>query len=71
MAHVNVTHTHSAGIADRISAIVRTLVEKNAQHRAYHRTMLELQSLSHHELTDLGLHRGDIRSVAYQSTYGK
>ena len=32
--------------------------------RNYHRTVSELNALSNRELNDLGLHRGDIRSVA-------
>ncbi len=39
--------------------------------RVYSVTYNELARLSNNELFDLGLNRSDIKSVAYEATYGK
>lgn len=39
--------------------------------RAYSVTYNELARLSNIELYDLGLNRSDIKSAAYEATYGK
>lgn len=70
MAYATTTNIE-AGLFDRIANAFHAFTAKNAQHRAFRKTVLELQSLSSHELNDLGLNRGDIHDVAYQSTFGK
>jgi uncharacterized protein YjiS (DUF1127 family) len=40
-----------------------------AQHRAYRETVAELSRLSDAELRDIGLHRGDIHSIAMETHY--
>ena len=70
MAYDTTTHIE-AGLFDRMVNAFRAFTAKNAQHRAFRKTVLELESLSSHELNDLGLIRGDILEVAYQSTFGK
>lgn len=37
----------------------------------YNSTYKELYRLSDRELSDLGLCRGDIRDIAYETSYGK
>lgn len=39
--------------------------------RVYNATYSELNSLSNKELFDLGIDRSDIKSAAYEATYGK
>ena len=41
-----------------------------SKHRAYKQTYKELNSLTNHELYDLGFDRGMIKHVAYEATYG-
>ena len=49
--------------------ILRGLVERFLKYRLYRATLNELQGLSARELDDLGLHRSQLRAVAYESTY--
>ncbi|MBT0956227.1 DUF1127 domain-containing protein [Alphaproteobacteria bacterium KMM 3653] len=37
--------------------------------KAYRATLNELQELSNRELSDLGMHRSNLRSIAYQAVY--
>ena len=53
----------------RISGFIRDVVTSAVQYRLYRKTLAELQSLSDHELDDLGLTRATLRSVAYGSVY--
>ena len=53
----------------RLTGFFRDVVKSAAQYRLYRKTLAELQSLSDHELTDLGLNRSALRSVAYGSVY--
>lgn len=49
---------------------VAALVAAFAQAQQYRRTYDELSRLSDRELADLGMNRGNLRSVAYQAVYG-
>jgi uncharacterized protein YjiS (DUF1127 family) len=42
---------------------------KLAKHKAYRETVAELSKLSDAELRDIGLHRGDIHSIAMETHY--
>lgn len=44
-----------------------TLTDRIRGWRRYRSTLAELNSLSNRELSDLGIHRADIRAVAKQS----
>ena len=46
-----------------------SLVERLARYRTYRQTMGELASLSDRELSDLGLTRADIGTVAREAAY--
>lgn len=43
--------------------------QKLAQFAAYQRTVRELAALDNRQLNDLGIHRGDIKSVARLSAF--
>ncbi len=45
------------------------LVRRYSQYRSYRQTLDELQSLSDRELADLGVHRSQLRSIAYRAAY--
>ncbi len=53
----------------RLSTVFRGFARKIAQYRVYRNTLAELQQLGDHELTDLGMNRSVLRSVAYKSAY--
>jgi uncharacterized protein YjiS (DUF1127 family) len=44
-----------------------SLKERLARHRRYNRTIKELLFLSDRELSDLGIHRADIRRIAREA----
>lgn len=46
------------------------LSERSRQYRAYRTTLAELDSLSDRELSDLGISRMSVRSIARQSVFG-
>jgi uncharacterized protein YjiS (DUF1127 family) len=39
--------------------------------RVYRQTYKELNSLTNHQLSDLGLNRGSIEQIAFESAYGR
>ena len=62
MAYVNVTNAPS--IADRFNALLAGMATRRTQRRVYRATFDELSSLSNRELSDLGMCRSQIRSIA-------
>lgn len=71
MAYVANTQTANAGIVDRIAAFFKTVAERNAQYLVFRQTVNELSELSTRELADLGIHRGNINTIAKEAAYGK
>ena len=45
------------------------LSTRYAQYRTYRQTLEELERLSERELADLGIHRAQLRSIAYKAAY--
>ena len=43
---------------------------RHASRRIYKTTLNELNNLSNRELADLGMHRTELRSVAWEAAYG-
>jgi len=54
-----------------LSAWLYAAMRRFADYRLYRRSVSELYDLSVRELADLGLHRGEIRRVAYETVYGQ
>jgi len=54
-----------------IIKVYTTLRNASNKHRIYSSTLKELNRLSDKELTDIGLHKGDIENIARQTAYGK
>lgn len=73
MAHANVSNVRGAGfgLKDAIAALVRSFNEGAARRRIYKRTVAELSALTDRDLTDLGIHRMQIRRVALDAANGK
>jgi uncharacterized protein YjiS (DUF1127 family) len=42
-----------------------------AKRALYRKTITELQSLTGHELADLGIHRSAIKGIAHEAAFGK
>ena len=56
-------------LAGRSSAWIETVKARVARYRVYRDTLNELSGLSNRDLADLGLHRSELRRVAYQAAY--
>ncbi|MBE0454568.1 MAG: DUF1127 domain-containing protein [Roseovarius sp.] len=63
-------HSAAASVGEELRRAVNAAMQRLADHRAYRRTIHELSDLSTHDLADLGLHRSEIRRVAYETVYG-
>ncbi|WP_299148847.1 DUF1127 domain-containing protein [uncultured Tateyamaria sp.] len=73
MAYYNDINTRS-DLVERIlgaaARILETAAERRAQNRIYRTTLGELDALSNRELADLGMHRSELKRVAWESAYG-
>ncbi len=59
-----------AGLRDRLSTRLAAVRADYARWRTYRKTVAELAALSNRDLTDLGLSRSMISSVAHEAAYG-
>lgn len=69
MAHVTHSTYANTGLMQRLTSLFADLKQRRAQYRVYRTTLKELQTLTSRELADLGLHRSEIRRVAYHAAY--
>lgn len=60
----------STSIWQRLSDLAMGLGQRRAQGQAYHTTVRELSAMSERDLTDIGIHRADIPTIAQQVAYG-
>ena len=49
--------------------LLNGLSKRFAQYRTYRQTLTELETLSDRELADLGIHRSNLRGIAYRAAY--
>ena len=67
------THTDRAlsgtSIWHRLSDLRVNLAERRAQDRVYRATVNELSAMSDRDLTDVGVHRADIETIAQEAAY--
>lgn len=68
MAYINTATTPS--IFARIGAGFEAIATRYKKYRLYRETFDGLNALTNRELADLGLSRGELRTVAFDSTYG-
>ncbi|WP_298297776.1 DUF1127 domain-containing protein [uncultured Litoreibacter sp.] len=54
---------------DRVRAAIADFSERAANARVYRTTAAELNALSGRELADLGIHRSEIKRLAYEAAY--
>ncbi|MGV8952552.1 MAG: DUF1127 domain-containing protein [Cypionkella sp.] len=71
MAYVNSSRAVSNSTADRFTGLFAGLSAALARRRIYNQTLSELRALSDRDLTDLGISRSMISSVARDAAYGK
>lgn len=67
------TDTTFAGFAlnQRIATLRAEFADRMAKRKVYRTTIAELESLSNRDLSDLGLSRAMIKSIALETAYGK
>ena len=58
-------------LLDATARFFTTAAERRATRRVYRTTLAELQSLSNRELADLGLHRSELKRIAWDSAHGR
>jgi uncharacterized protein YjiS (DUF1127 family) len=71
MAYVNTTRATQSTLADRIGNFFAAMKAAFARRRIYDQTVRELRMLSDRDLTDLGISRSMIMSIANDAAYGK
>ncbi len=67
MAYANTAPTTTP----RANGLMARIVEAVAARKVYRTTLTELQALDNRDLTDLGISRSMIKSIAYEAAYGK
>lgn len=70
MAYMNTTRAADYGLRARFSALTANFGERVARYRLYRQTLGELSALSNRELSDLGISRSQITSIAMDAAYG-
>ena len=62
-------HQISAVSVASPAGFLNAMLVKVTRYRLYRQTVKELSELSGRELADLGLHRSEIKRIAYQAAY--
>ncbi|WP_299687358.1 DUF1127 domain-containing protein [uncultured Tateyamaria sp.] len=73
MAYYNEVAQRSDLVERLLGSAARYLTaaaERRAVRRTYRTTLAELQTLSNRELADLGLHRSELKRIAWDSAHG-
>lgn len=70
MAFASYLNTQAQGaLSARFSGLLDTLRARAARRKVYFQTLNELALLSDRDLADLGLHRSELKRVAWQAAY--
>ncbi|MGR3435986.1 MAG: DUF1127 domain-containing protein [Shimia sp.] len=69
MAYASETLSTRGGLVAQAQGFAGGLAARYAKYRLYRQTVTALGELSNRELADLGLTRGEIRSVARETAY--
>lgn len=71
MAYVTQAQDNAHGYAQKSKALWASLVVRYTNYRTYRNTLSELRGLSDRELSDLGLNRSTLKSVAMEAAYDR
>ena len=69
MAFIQSQIISKSAIAEKLENILRSLIGDYKKYRLYKKTVSELNDLGGRELSDLGISRSMIRSVAFAAVY--
>lgn len=70
MTSVTDTFAFGSTLGQRFAKLRSHYAASAAQRKVYRDTLRELEGLTDRDLADLGMHRANIKSVAYQAAYG-
>jgi len=68
--HITTNDDFISRILGSAANLLNTTIARYEKHRIYHRTLRELTVLSSRELADLGLHRTEVKRIAWEAAYG-
>jgi uncharacterized protein YjiS (DUF1127 family) len=71
MAYASETRTTGKSLGLNLGGLWASLTERYTKYSVYRATVAELDALTDRELADLGLHRSQLRDVAYEAAYGE
>ena len=69
MAYIQPQTKSTSSFFENLVTVVRNVIERYKQYRLYCKTVSELRELNGRELSDLGLSRSMIESVAFTAVY--
>lgn len=69
MAIVSHNTAVELGLVERIAGFAAQLGARFARYKLFRATLSEMSVLSDRELRDLGLHRSQIKSIAFEHVY--
>jgi uncharacterized protein YjiS (DUF1127 family) len=61
--------SNTGSFGQGLSTLRTRLAERFARYQAYRTTLSELSMLTDRELADMGVHRSDIRDIAFEAAY--
>ena len=71
MAYASVSRAAHGSIAERLAALLKSVKTSFSRRQKYQTTLRELNALTDRELSDLGIHRSLIATIAHEAAYGK
>jgi uncharacterized protein YjiS (DUF1127 family) len=69
MTYANTTQSYGITFSQRLRNTLDVMRASAAQRRVYNTTVRELVALSDRDLADLGIHRSNIRAIAYAAAF--
>ncbi len=70
MTFVTLTQSRSGALSLSIAEKLSKTVQRVQDYRNYRTTVAELAELSNAQLADMGVHRSEIKRLAFEAVYG-